>query len=84
MLAVHLLRPQNVCSQSYQKQAHRKENLSKSWTTGPLVRIGPVRYPDYWSEILFGPVGGPDIGPDFCLVWYVVRNSEHSIKNILN
>ena len=34
---------------------------------------GPVRGPDFWSEILFGPVRGPDFGPDFYVVRYVVR-----------
>ena len=29
MLAVHALRPQNFCSQSNWKQAHRIENMSK-------------------------------------------------------
>ena len=41
--------------------------------TAVRIRSGPVRGPDFWSEILFGPVRGPDIGPDFFLVRYVVR-----------
>ena len=42
---------------------------SDTWTAGPSVRG-----PDFWSEILFGPVRGPDFGRDFYLVRYVVRD----------
>jgi len=61
-----------------------RENNSKGEGWGPMIMddrtagpdwSGPVRGPDFWSEILFGPVRGPDFGPDFYLVRYVVRNS---------
>ena len=44
-------------------------NYDSSWTAGPSVRIGP----DFWSEILLGPVLGPDFGPEFYLVRSLVR-----------
>ena len=39
---------------------------------------GPVRGPDFWSEILFGPVRGLDFGPKFTWsgTWSGIRSKN--------